>query len=93
MTLIISYKDLDSIGQKYQTYYEKIDRLEDGYQEKVDMRNYSPFVRFCKWSSLPETQLQSINRNLGHASVEKQMQIVEKTEFDDLLSDNRKQRT
>lgn len=89
--LIISHKDLDGMGLNYQTYYKTIDRPEDGYKEKVEMRNYLPFLLFPKYGYLSAAQLQNIHRNLGHPSIEKQMQIIETADLDDVPANTRKE--
>lgn len=87
--LLLSHKDLDSMGLNYQTLHKVVERLDDGYKEKVQMRNHLPFLVFSPTSYLTENQLRAIHRNLGHPSFDKQMKIIEQSNLDDLPDDTR----
>lgn len=88
--LIISSKDLDVMRFNYQTLYNVVERPEDVYSKKVQMRSYLPFCVFPKYSFLTHTQLQNTHRNLEHPSVEKQMKIIEQADMKYLHNDTRK---
>lgn len=79
------------MGLNYQSLYKVIERPEDGYTESVDMRNGLPFLVFPSVGYLSVTQLQTIHRNLGHPSVEKQTQVIENADIEDLPKGIRKQ--
>lgn len=74
---IISRRDLDSVRLNYQTFYRVIERPDDGHSEEAEMQNYLPFLVFPEYSILASAQRRTIHRNLGHPSVENQMQVIE----------------
>eukprot|EP00171_Calliarthron_tuberculosum_P022600 IDg22600t1 len=82
--LLLSHKDLDSMGLNYQSLHKVVQRPDDGYEEKVQMRNHLPFLLFTTTSYLTENQLRAIHRNLGHPTLDKQMKIIERSNLDDI---------
>lgn len=66
------------------------DRPEDGYQENVEIRNHFPFLIFPHYSFRLKIKQQNRQRDLGHLSVEKPLQVIEQPEIDDLASGNKR---
>lgn len=85
----ISHEDIESMGRNYQKLYKTIDRPEDSYQQKVEMRNYLPFPMFPENSFLSTGQLKKI-RNLGHPSVKRQIRVIEDANLEGISSEVRK---
>lgn len=88
---IISRKALDGTVLKYHRYYKIFDRPEDGFQQKVEMLNYSPLLMFPQLSFLKTTKLQNIQLNIGYPSVEKEMRIVEQVNVTDMLEEAKRE--
>lgn len=82
--MILSHRDLDCLGFNYQSFHKIITRMKDGYTESVEMRNNLPFLVFSGAGFFTESQLRTMHRNLGHPSIEKQMQVIENAKVKDL---------
>lgn len=75
---------------KYQSLYKVLHRPSDGYTQQVEMRNNLPFLVFHSTGFYTEAQLLTMHRNLGHPSVEKQMKVIENTNFKNIPEGVRK---
>lgn len=87
---IFSHKDLYDMGLSYQTYHRTVERPENGYKEKAEMRTYLPHLVFPRYGFLSTQKLRKIHRNLGHFSVEKNVAVIENAKIGDLPKDVRK---
>lgn len=88
--LIVSHQNLDQMGISYQTLHKTTERPNDGYSERMEMRNYLSFLNFPRYNFLSISQLKTFHRNLSHPSVEKQMRIIESADIEDLPTPMRK---
>lgn len=55
--LIFSLNDLDEMRLVYQTYQKTVDRPEDRFVEKVEMRNFLPLLIFPKYGFFSKVQI------------------------------------
>ncbi len=90
---LLCHRDMESLGLNYSTLHKVVDRSDDGYSEPVEMRNNLPHLVFTTPGYLSDAQLQTMHRNLGHSSVDKQMKIIESADMVDLPANTRKQLT
>lgn len=55
------------------------------------MRSNLPHLVFSSYGYFTKEELQTIHRNLGHPSDDKQMKVIESADIADLPADTRKQ--
>ena len=80
---------MDNMGINYQSLYKIVERPEDGYREKVEMRRNLPYLVFPCLGFFSDVQLKNMHRNLGHPSVEKHMKIIEQADLKNLDENTR----
>lgn len=64
-----------------------LERMDDGYSEPVEMRNYLRFLVFSKYRFLTRFLVRNVHQTLENRSVEKQMKLIEQTGLESIPGD------